>query len=146
MHSINSVYVSISMSRSILPLLSPSVSRCLFLCLCLYFCFVNKIIYTNFFRFYIYALAYNIYLSPSDLRSVSYLSLASQVAVVVENPPASAEDMRDAVSIPGLGRPPGEAHGNLLQYSCLENPMDTVHEVTKSWTRLGDSTARLEGT
>ena len=68
MHSINSVYVSISMSRSIRPLLSPSVSRCLFLCLCLYFCFVNKIIYTNFFRFYIYALAYNIYLSPSDLR------------------------------------------------------------------------------
>ena len=77
---------------------------------------------------------------------MSYLSLASQVAVVVENPPASAEDMRDAVSIPVLGRPPGEGHGNLLQYSCLENPMDTVHEVTKSWTRLGDSTARLEGT
>ena len=42
--------------------------------------------------------------------------------------------------IPGLGRCPGEGHGNPLQYSCLENPMDrgawpaTVHGVTKSWT------------
>ena len=37
---------------------------------------------------------------------------------------------------------PGEGHGNPLQYSCLENPVDrgawlaTVHGVTKSWTRL----------
>jgi len=47
-------------------------------------------------------------------------------------------------SVPGLGRSPGGGHGNPLQYSCLENPMDrgawqaTVHEVTKSWTRLSD--------
>ena len=46
--------------------------------------------------------------------------------------------------IPGLGRSPGEGHGNPLQYSCLENPMDrgswraTVHGVTKSQTRLSD--------
>ena len=43
-------------------------------------------------------------------------------------------------SIPGLGRSPGEGHGNPLQYSCLENPMDrgawqvTVHGVVKSRT------------
>jgi len=48
--------------------------------------------------------------------------------------------------IPGLGRSPGERNGNLLQYSCLENPMDrgawwaTVHGVAKSWTRLSNLT------
>ena len=45
-------------------------------------------------------------------------------------------------SITGLGRYPRGEHGNPLQYSCLENPMDrgaqwaTVHRVTNSWTRL----------
>ena len=45
-------------------------------------------------------------------------------------------------SIPGSGRSPGGGHGNSLQYSCLENPMDrrawqaTVHRVAKSGTRL----------
>ena len=37
---------------------------------------------------------------------------------------ASAYNARDPGSIPGLGRSPGEGNGNLLQYSCLENPMD----------------------
>ena len=47
----------------------------------------------------------------------------------------------DTGSIPGSGRSPREGHGNPLQYSCLENPMDrgahwaTVQSVTKSWTR-----------
>ena len=36
----------------------------------------------------------------------------------------SAYDEGDPVSIPGLGRSPGEGKGNPLQYSCLENPMD----------------------
>ena len=49
---------------------------------------------------------------------------ASQVALVVENPPAKSGDIRDLGSIPGLGRSPGGEHGNPLQYSCLENPMD----------------------
>ena len=46
--------------------------------------------------------------------------------------------------IPGLGRSPGGGYGNLLQDSCLENPMDreawqaTVHGVAKSRTRLSD--------
>ena len=50
----------------------------------------------------------------------------------------------DLGSIPGLGRSPGEANGNPLQYFCLENPMDretwwaTVRGVTKSWTQLND--------
>ena len=45
-------------------------------------------------------------------------------------------------SIPRSGRSPGGGHGNPLQYSCLENPMDkgawwaVVHRVTKSWTQL----------
>ena len=37
---------------------------------------------------------------------------------------ASVYNVRDLGSIPGLGRFPGEGNGNLLQYSCLENPMD----------------------
>ena len=43
---------------------------------------------------------------------------------MVKNPPAKAGDMRDAGSIPASGRFPGEGNGNLLQYSCLGNPMD----------------------
>ena len=67
---------------------------------------------------------------------------ASQVALVVKNLPANAEDVRDEASIPGSGRSPGGGHGNPLQYSCLENPMDRgawqaiVHGVAKSRTRL----------
>ena len=49
---------------------------------------------------------------------------ASHVALVVKNPPANAEDIRDSGSVPGSGRSPGRGHGNPLQYSCLENPMD----------------------
>ena len=62
--------------------------------------------------------------------------------LVVKNPPASAGDIRGSTLNPGLGRSPGEGHGNPLQYSCLENPMDRgawraiVHGVTKSRTPL----------
>ena len=45
---------------------------------------------------------------------------ASQVALVVKNPPAHARDIRDTGSIPGLGRSPGRGHGNPLQYSCQD--------------------------
>ena len=60
-----------------------------------------------------------------------------KVAQMVKNPPANAENTGDPGSIPGLGRSPGGGHGNPLQYSCLENPMDreawwaTVHGITK---------------
>ena len=46
------------------------------------------------------------------------------VVPVVENQPASAEDVRGSGSIPGSQRSPGGGHGNPLQYSRLENPMD----------------------
>ena len=57
---------------------------------------------------------------------------------VVKNLPANEGDIRDTGLIPGLGRSCGGGHGNSLQYSCLENPMDrgrwwaTVHRVTES--------------
>ena len=60
------------------------------------------------------------------------------MALVVKNPPASAEDVRDMGLIPGSGRSPGEGHGYSHQYSCLENPVDrgawqaTVHGVAES--------------
>ena len=66
-------------------------------------------------------------------------SRASQVAVVVKNPPVSAGDARDTGLIPGSGRS-GEGNGNPLQCSRLENPMGRgawwaiVHGVTKSQT------------
>ena len=41
---------------------------------------------------------------------------------MVKNPPTNAGCIKDAGSIPGLERSPGEGNGNLLQYSCLENP------------------------
>ena len=65
---------------------------------------------------------------------------ASQVALVVKKLPANAGDIRDAGLIPGMGRSLGGGHGNPLQYSCLENPMDrgawqaTVYGVAKSQT------------
>jgi len=49
---------------------------------------------------------------------------ASQVVLVIKNLPASAGDIRDAGSVPGLGRFSGEGNGHPFQYSCLENPMD----------------------
>ena len=59
---------------------------------------------------------------------------------MLKNLVANAGDIRDMGSIPGSGRSPGGGHGNPLQYSCLENPMDrgpwwaTVHRVSKSRT------------
>ena len=43
---------------------------------------------------------------------------------MVKNPPANAEDARDAGLIPGSGRSPEVGNGNPLQYSSLENAMD----------------------
>ena len=67
-HSINSLYISIPIFLFIpphLPLLGV-----LYICVC--FCFVNKIIYTNFFffRFYIYTFIYNICIYISDLLHI----------------------------------------------------------------------------
>ena len=73
---------------------------------------------------------------------------ASQITLLVKKPPANAgvirneRDIRNAGSIPALGRSPGGRHGNPLQYSCLPNPMvrgawrATVHRVAQSQIRL----------
>ena len=61
---------------------------------------------------------------------------------MVKNPPASAEDIRDAGLIPGLVRSSGGGRGNPLWYSCLETPMNRGawwaigHRVAKSQTQL----------
>ena len=71
-----------------------------------------------------------------------YLIGASQVALVLKNPSASAGDVRDMGLIPGWGRSPGGGHGNPFQYSCLKHPMDwgawwaTVHSIAKNQTWL----------
>ena len=60
---------------------------------------------------------------------------------MVKNLSANAGKVRDAGSIPGSGRSPGGEHGNPLQYSYLENPVDTgawcatVHRVVKIQTQ-----------
>ena len=62
------------------------------------------------------------------------------MVLVVNNAPVNAGDIRDLGSVLGLGRYPGGGHGNPLQYSCLENPMDRgdrqaiVYGITKSQT------------
>ena len=68
-----------------------------------------------------------------------YVYGASQVAPG-KDPVCQCRRLRDVGSISGSERSPGGGHGNPLQYSCLENPMDrgawqaTVHGVAKSWT------------
>ena len=63
---------------------------------------------------------------------------ASQVMLLIKNLPTNAGDIRDVGPIPESGRAPGGGHGNPLQYSCLENPMDRgawramVHRATES--------------
>ena len=65
---------------------------------------------------------------------------ASQVALVVKNPPFNAGYAGCLSSIPGSGRSFGGGHGNPLQFSWWRIPMDggawraTVHQVAKSWT------------
>ena len=67
---------------------------------------------------------------------------ASQVVLVVKNPPANAANVRETDSIPLWGRYPGEGNGNPLQYSCLKNSLDrgvwgaTAPRVAKSQYEL----------
>ena len=77
----------------------------------------------------------------------------SYVALVGRDLPANVEGVRDVGSTPVWGRYPGRGHGNPLQDSCQENPMDrgawwtTVFAIAKSWTRLKrySTDARLKG-
>ena len=61
----------------------------------------------------------------SSIKRLQISSRASPVALVVKNPPASARDPGDMGSNPGLGIFPRRGNGKRLQYSFLENPMDT---------------------
>ena len=85
--------------------------------------------------------------------NVNYIKLLCLwiVSVIVCQTPVTAlelitsgKNLPAMHSFPGSERSPGEGNGNLLQYSCLENPVDrgasgaTVHGVAKSWTRLTD--------
>ena len=63
------------------------------------------------------------YLFHNRNTGICFIIIASQVVLVVKNPPANAGDIGDRGSIPGSRRSPREGHSN-LQYSCLENLMD----------------------
>ena len=64
------------------------------------------------------------------------------MALAIKNPLASTGDIRDMSSVPGSGRSLVGVHGNPLQYSFLENPMEkgawwaTIHSIAKSQTKL----------
>ena len=81
-----------------------------------------------------------------QIKAVYWVTQASQVVVVVKNPPANAGYAEDEGSIPGLGRSPGEGNGNPLQCSSPGNSMDRgawrgqLYGVAKSWTRLSTHT------
>ena len=85
------------------------------------------------------------------LKFKNHTLRASQVVLVVKNPPANVGVIRDAGLILGLGQSPGRGHGNPPQYSRWENLMDkgawwaTVHKVAKSWTWLKNTCFDIEG-
>ena len=96
----------------------------------------------GFFLTFYFVLRYswltnNVIVSGKQRRN-SAIHIHSQVALVVKNPSANWWKVRDSGLIPGSERSPEGGHGNPLQYSCLENPMDrgawqaTVQSVTKS--------------
>ena len=78
-------------------------------------------------------------MKENKFTRISLFLLQVRVMLMVRNLPANAGDVRDAGSIPGLRRSLGGGHGNPLQCSCLENPMDRgawqalVPRITKSW-------------
>ena len=55
---------------------------------------------------------------------LSFYYMSVRVVPMVKKLPANAGDIRDGGWLPGSGRSPGGGHGNLLQFSCLETPMD----------------------
>ena len=63
------------------------------------------------------------------------------MVLVVKNSPANSGDIKDKGSIPGSGRSSGGGHGNPLQSSCLENPMDTG-----AWRATVDGSQELDRT
>ena len=105
----------------------------------------------EYLKFLSWNIIFHSFIHPPIFISIWYLfrnyfkwglCKASQVALVLKNSPANAGDVRDGSLIAGSGRSPGGGHGNPLQYSCLENPLDrgarwaTIHRITQNWTRL----------
>ena len=92
--------------------------------------------------FMCYTVTWNLLLLVIHFKHSSIFSGASQVVLVVKNPPTKAGDPRDAGLISALRGSPGGGNGSPLQYSCLENPIDrgawqtTVQSVTQSQTQL----------
>ena len=83
--------------------------------------------------------------ASADLSREPQPNGTSQVALVVKNLPINAEDIRDMCSIPGLGRLPGEGHGNLIQYSCLEKFHGHIRRFSSSEANMwGGHSERLE--
>ena len=75
----------------------------------------------------------NFYSCVFSMMTVIY-EWASQVVLVVKTLPASAEDTRDAGSVPGWGRSTGGGKWHLLQYSCLKNYMDRSPVGCSPWS------------
>ena len=82
------------------------------------------------------------YLCAINTYINSVLLGAPRVALAIKDPACQCWRHRDVGLIPERGRSPGGGHCYPLQYSCLENPIDTgdwwvtVHSITKSQTRL----------
>ena len=62
--------------------------------------------------------------SRTQLSDFHFHFRSYKVALVVKNPPAKVEDVRDVGPVPSSGRFHGGGNGNPLQYSCLENSKD----------------------
>ena len=68
----------------------------------------------------------------------------SHLALAVKNMTTNTGDIRDVGLIPGSERSPGGGHGDPLQHSCLENPIDggvwqiSVHRVAMSQTQVSN--------
>ena len=84
--------------------------------------------------FPLYLVSSYLFLLVKRIREKQTEQRASQVALQVKNPLANAGDVRDVGSIPGLRGSSGGGYGNPLQYSCLENPMDSeAWRATSPW-------------
>ena len=105
-----------------------------------YLCTTGSLRAPHFIFLIILFLSTNLYISHKEHVKKKRNNDQMPGGASVKNLPANAGDVRDSGSIPGSGRSPGGGHGNPLQYSCLENPMDReawrdiVHGVAKNWT------------
>ena len=80
--------------------------------------------------------------TPSKKKKNTYIYIHTLAGTVVKNLPANAGGVGNSGLIPGFGRSSGGGNGNPLQYSCLENFMDSraqraiVQGGANSWKQL----------